>query len=257
MIRLLFFLIFVSCDFTPPLTREILKAQNFITQQKYNDAANEYIKILKKKPPTTLEVKIHYQLGDLYSIYLDEYKSALHHYRKVLFISKDPLWLVKTQERLGEVYFNFLKNYKESAGLYLQLSSFKPILNNHETYLFRLSLSYYHLREMSEAIKLFNKISANKNSRYSTRAIYYSALCYFEQKKWKEAITYLEKYIRLEKRKDYVIEAKFLMANSYESMELLKNAYNIYYSILGDYPNTQVIQNRLNGIYSRRIARKR
>ena len=47
------------------------------------------------------------------------------------------------------------------------------------------------------------------------------------------------------------------MANSYESLENLKSAYNIYYSILGEYPNTEVIQNRLKGIYNRRIARKR
>jgi len=47
------------------------------------------------------------------------------------------------------------------------------------------------------------------------------------------------------------------MANAYEMLEKLKEAYNLYYSILGEYPNTKVIQNRLNSIYARKIARKR
>ena len=47
------------------------------------------------------------------------------------------------------------------------------------------------------------------------------------------------------------------MGNAYETMEELKKAYNIYYSILGEYPNNDVIKNRLNSLYKRRIARKR
>ena len=47
------------------------------------------------------------------------------------------------------------------------------------------------------------------------------------------------------------------MANAYETMERLKKAYDLYYSLLGKYPNTEVIKNRLNAIYERKIARKR
>ena len=47
------------------------------------------------------------------------------------------------------------------------------------------------------------------------------------------------------------------MANAYETMERLKEAYNIYYSIVGEYPNNEVIKARLNSIYERKVARKR
>ena len=66
-----------------------------------------------------------------------------------------------------------------------------------------------------------------------------------------------DKYISLEKRRDNIVQTKFLMGNAYETMEELKKAYNIYYSILGEYPNNDVIKNRLNSLYKRRIARKR
>lgn len=246
-----------SCDFTPPLNKEVLKAQHFITQRDYQKAALKYQSILDKKPPVELQVKINYQLGDLYSIYLGKYDKAVAYYEEVLQISKDPLWQVKAQEKLGDVYFSFLKRFNESAKVYKQLSSFKPRLSNYSFYIYRFALSEYKSGRLKSADAIFKEISENNSNPHRNRSLYYRAICSFEKKSWQQTISFLERYIRNEKRRDYIVEAKFLMANAYESMESLKNAYNIYYSILGEYPNTQVIQNRLKGIYERRVARKR
>ena len=64
-------------------------------------------------------------------------------------------------------------------------------------------------------------------------------------------------YLKREKQKNKIVQVKFLIANAYESDEQLKNAYNIYYSLLGDYPNQEVLKSRLKSIYERRVARKR
>jgi tetratricopeptide (TPR) repeat protein len=257
MIVLLSFLLFFSCDFTPPLSKEVLQAQSYISNQEYEKAVKGYKNILKKNPSRELEVKIQYQLGDIHSIYLNKNKEALHYYKNVIKLSKDPLWLVKTEERLGDVYFSYLKNYNESKKVYKNLSSFNPPLKNQDTYRIRYALSNFYLGNLREADSIFDEISKNKKSKYGSRSLYYRALCSFEEKNWSSTIDHLDNYIKRETRQDYLVEAKFLMANSYESLEKLKNAYNIYYSILGEYPNTEVIQNRLKGIYDRRIARKR
>ena len=257
MIVLLSFLLFFSCDFTPPLSKEVLQAQGYISNQEYEKAVKGYEDILKKNPSRELEVKIQYQLGDIHSIYLNKNQEALKYYKNVIKISKDPLWLVKTEERLGDVYFTYLKQYRESNEVYKNLSSFNPPLKNQNTYKFRYALSNFYLGYLKKADTLFDEISREKKSKFSNRSLYYRALCSFEEKDWNKTIEHLDNYIKRETRQDYLVEAKFLMANSYESLEKLKNAYNIYYSILGEYPNTEVIQNRLKGIYDRRIARKR
>ena len=64
-------------------------------------------------------------------------------------------------------------------------------------------------------------------------------------------------YLKYEKNKDRIIEAKFMIANSYETKESLKEAYDIYYSILPEYPNPEVIKGRLKSLFTRRQARKR
>lgn len=248
---------FFSCDFTPPLNKEILQAQNYISKQDYKTAVEKYKKILEKNPPHDIQVKINYQLGDLYSIYLSQNEESVKYYKEIMKISDEPLWLVKTQERLGEIYFTYLKEYGLSEGIYEKLSKFEPRLAKQDFYQFRYALSTYQNNNPIKALKHFKDIQKNRNHEYLVRAHYYEGLIYFELKEWKLAVEAWAKYLKRESRRDAIVQTKFLMANAYETMEELKLAYNLYYSILGEYPNTQVIQNRLKAIYERRVARKR
>ncbi len=247
----------LSCDFTPPLNKEILHAQQAIIQQDYELAIKKYRAILKKNPPIEIQVKINYQIGDLYSIYLSENEKALPFYQKIMKISQDPLWLVKTQDRLGEINFSYLKNYFRSAQIYKKLSLFQPRLTNQDFYQFRYALSTLKISNYTESMRLFKEIESVKNHKYRDRSLYFQGLIYFQQEDWKNAVAIWKDYLKREKRRDNIVQTKFLMANAFETMEQLKAAYNIYYSILGEYPNTEVIKNRLKSIYERRVARKR
>jgi tetratricopeptide (TPR) repeat protein len=247
----------LSCDFTPPLNKEILQAQQYIIQQNYEAAIKKYKSILRKNPPNEIQVKINYQLGDLYSIYLSKNREALPFYETIMKMSDDPLWLVKTQERMGEIYFSYLRNYTKSKDIYKKLSLFSPKLIKQDFYSFRYALSTFNNEEYAESFMLFDEIKKNKGHEYRDRATYYEGLIYFQEKKWKKSVEIWKSYLKREKRRDNIVQTKFLMANAYETMEKLKVAYNLYYSILGEYPNTEVIKNRLKGIYERRVARKR
>lgn len=244
-------------DFTPPLNKEILQAQDFITHQDYKTAISKYKEILTKHPPQEIQVKINYQLGDLYSIYLSQNKIAVTYYARIMKISNDPRWLIKTQERLGEIYFSYLKDYRNSKPIYEKLSEFRPKLINQDFYRFRYALSTFYSGQKNSALLLFKEIQKSPAHQHYARSVYFEGLIYFEQKKWQFSINTWKRYLKIEERRDNIVQTKFLMANAYETIEELKVAYNIYYSILGEYPNTKVIQNRLKGIYERRVARKR
>lgn len=248
---------FLSCDFTPPLNKEILQAQKHIIDRDYLAATKKYKEILKKNPPIEIQVKVNYQLGDLYSIYLSDNRESLKYYKKIMSISSKPLWLVKTQERIAEIYFSYIKDFEKSANIYKKLSSFKPKLTKQDFYSYRYAISIFNRSFYNQAKDLFTDISNNKLNEYYDRSFYYLGLINFQKKDYLKAIENWKSYIKEETRRDNIIQAKFLMANAYETMEELKIAYNLYYSILGEYPNTSVIKNRLKGIYERRVARKR
>lgn len=252
---LLFF--FVSCDFTPTINQDILKAQKKISTQKYQEAVNIYENILKGAVPLDLRIKIYYQLGEVCSIHLGEVTKAIYYYGKITEYSDNPLWQVKVEEKTGELYFNFLQDYQKSAEVFSRLTSFTPQLKRFNYYQFMLGLSYLNGAKHDEAVEVFNKIESSAKSEFQIRSYYYLGLTYFHNKDWVKSIQYFKEYIKRESRKDYIVQAKFLMANAYETIENLKSAYDIYYSLMDEYPNIEVLQNRLKSIYERRVARKR
>jgi tetratricopeptide (TPR) repeat protein len=250
-------LIFISCDFTPPINRKIIDAQNYISAQKYNQAAYLYEDILKSNPSSELRLKICYQLGELYSIYLGQYKKAVANYDEVKSLTEDPLWLIKIEEKVADINFNYLKDYNEAIKSYGRLSDFVPKLKKHDYFQFQIAISYYKLKQMEKAISSLTNIQTDTNHEYFIRSFYYLGLIYYEKKDYNKSLFVWSEYLKRETKKDYIVQAKFLVANIYESTENLKMAYDIYYSIANDYPNAEVIQNRLSALYARRVSRRR
>jgi lipopolysaccharide biosynthesis regulator YciM len=250
-------LVAVSCDFTPPINRKIIDAQNYITEQKYAKAAYLYEDILRSNPSEELRLKICYQLGELYSIYLGQHKKSAYYYSQVKELTENPLWLIKTEEKLAEVNFNYLKNYKDAIKNYARLSEFTPKLKKFDFFQLQIALAEFYLNNKEAALLQLNKIQSNPNHEYFVRSFYYIGLIYYEQKEFSKALYVWQEYLKRETKKENVIQTKFMVANAYESTENLKQAYDIYYSIANEYPNPDVIQNRLNSLYSRRVSRRR
>jgi len=247
----------ISCDFTPRRQKRVLDAQNYIAEQKYQKAIYEYEKVLTSNPPPGVKVKIYYQLGELYSTYLANHKKALFYYEKIKNEASVPLWTVRAEEKIAELNFTYLKDYVAAISSYKKLSSFVPRLKSVDFFENRLGISYLKNGEIDKAVETFLAIRNNEKHEYFIRSAYYMGLAYFEKEDWPKAVYFFNEYIKGETRKDNIAQAKFLKANAYENDDRLKKAYDIYYSILGEYPNSDVIRKRLNSIYERKVARKR
>ncbi len=254
---IIFSMFLFSCDFTPRRQKRILDAQQYIAEQKYQKAVYEYEKVLTSNPPPKIKVKMYYQLGELYSTYLSDHKKALFYYEKIKNEISIPLWMVRAEEKIGELNFTYLKNYKEATISYKRLASFIPKLKAVDFFQERLGLSYMKDSKLDDAIEVFLAIRNSPKNEFFIRSSYNIGLVYFEKNEWKKAAYFFNEYIKNETRKDNIVQAKFMMANAYENDEKLKKAYDIYYSILGEYPNSDVIKKRLNSIYERKIAIKR
>lgn len=246
-----------GCGFTSGLYNDILKAQDFVSSQQYLKAVETYEKILKRKTKKSIEIKINYQLGEIKSIYLNDYKSALKNFKNIIELSSDPLWQVKAMEKIGNINFENLKDFQSAKQTYKKLLDFRPVLENNDYYFFRYTESIFYLENYNQASEMFKKISSDARNKYSVQSFYYLGLINFYLKKWNTAINFWFEYLKREKRKDKIVQAKFMIANAYESDEKLKEAYNIYYSIIGEHPNTVLIKQRLESLYKRRVARKR
>ncbi len=253
--QILFFVVFISCDFAPKIHKQILYAQQLTTEQKYLLAIEQYKEILEKNPPE--QMKIYFQVGELYSTYLLQHAEAIPFYKKAIESSSDPLWMIKAEERIAEIKFSFLKNYEGAIKNYNKLLKFVPKLANIDFYQYRLAICYINTKKSDKAHEILEFINKKTDHKYHIQSFYQRGMNYFLMGRWSFAVTYWGHYIQNEKNESYVTQTKFLMANAYETMEDLKKAYEIYYSLLTTYPNIEIIKNRLSSIYQRRVSRKR
>lgn len=245
------------CNFTPTRLNEIEAAQELILQHRYKEAIASYETLLNKTLPREVRVKVYYQLGDLYSIYLSKNEKAIEYYTKAKDSTGDILWTLKTYERIAEIQFSFLKNYEESLLNYSRLTAFLPKLQRNDFYQYRQALSAFRLGKMDLAGEIFRDILMDKQHKYNVISMYYIGLIHFQKEEWKSAVVAWQKYIKNEIPDESVVQTKFLIANAYETMEELKKAYNIYRTIRGKYSNNDIVESKLRAIYDRRIARKR
>ncbi len=249
---------FVSgCDFTPPVNRKIIDAQNYISNQNYSKAAFLYEEILKNNLDSSLKIKINYQLGELYSIYLGEYKKAVFHYNEVKSVSEDPLMLIKIEEKLAEIQFNYTKNFLEAIKSYKKLIEIRPRLKMADAYEFNIAKAYYKLNETENALEKLKEIQLNTNHEFFVKSFHLMGLIYYEMKDYTKALYVWTEYLKRETDKNQAVETTFLIGSIYEATENLKQAYDIYKSILREYPNEEVIQNRMKSLYERRVSRRR
>lgn len=249
--------IFVSCDFTTSIHRDILKAQEYFQDKDYKEAIRYYKSVSDKRIDNDLKIKVFYQLAEIYSNYEENYEVSLSYYQKILSYNPDLIWQVKVYEKIGEIYSLHLKNYSEAIETYEKLYAFRPPLENSDYYYYQIGMSYFHAKNFPKAIEVFEEIGLKNSHAYFSESLYQLGLINFYKKSWSEAIEKWKEYLLQEKDIRKIVNVKFLIANSYEMLEELKTAYNIYFSILSDYPNPKVIEKRLRSLYERRVSRKR
>jgi tetratricopeptide (TPR) repeat protein len=246
-----------SCDFTSGLNQDIFSAQKYVDNQDFAKAVDIYERVLKKNPSKIIKTKINYQLAEIYYLYLDQQVRALKYYQFIVDNVDDPLWQVKSLEKIADINFSFAKKFNESIQAYQLLMQFKPKLKNYDYYYLRVGESYFEMGRYKKAREIFNVILGLPTNPYYVEAFYQMGLIEFYSKNWDKAVEFWMEYLKRERRKDQIVKVKFLIANAYESNEKLKEAYNIYYSLLPSYPNPDVLKARLKSLYARRVARKR
>jgi len=252
-----FFIVLSGCDLSPRINEELVAAQERVKSQDYKEAAFIFERILHGNVPKDLKIKIYYQLAEINSLNFKNYQQAIFYYDKLARESEDPKWQIKAEERKADIYFLFLRNYKDAIVIYKKLISFSPRLENYNTFIVRLGQSYLYVKDFLKAEEVFKEISKEQDRSLAAKSFYFLGLLNFYKSNYPNAISFWRDYLKIETSKEEIVQTKFLIANAYETMEELKKAYNLYYSLMGEYPNTSVLKQRLNSIYSRRIARKR
>jgi tetratricopeptide (TPR) repeat protein len=246
----------VSCSYSTGLYEDILKAQEFIKSNEYSKASSLYERILDKNPSSEIKNKVLFQLGEINYKHLGQFKKAINYFSIVIKNTNDVLWHVKASEKIADIYMNNIKDYNEAINIYSKLMSFEKKLAKSDFYNFQKAKAFTELKNYKTAIKIYSEIINNKEE-FSKDALNELAKIYFVKRKWKLAIKYWKSFNKVSKNNNKKIIATYFIANSYENLDLLEKSYETYSSLIGKYPNQEILNARLESVYQRRVDRKR
>ena len=247
----------ISCDFTTGVSRKILNAQDFVDNQQYQKAIDEYEVILELNPSETIKFKIFYQMAEIYSLYLINGEKALRYYELIENSLADNKLKKSAVIKASKLCFD-LKKYNRAVIYFENFIESEEFSEEEKNYFgMQMGISYYEMNDLKNARRVLGKISETKDNPYRSQSLFYLGQTYSLQYDYDKAISLWEKSLELERESERKIETKFYIANSYERQNKLEKAYKYYYSIIDFYPNPEIIKKRLERIYQRKVSRRR
>lgn len=247
----------VSCDFSTGVSRRILKAQKFVNTYHYDEALKEYHQLVKLNIPEKVKHKIYYQIAEIYNLYLMDKKKALFYYDKVNDHYVDEKLRSITLKKATILSFE-LRDFSRVIKYYRYFLENKKVSSKEKNfYEFEIARSYFEMNQWDKAKEIFLLILKNSKNPYHARSLFYLGQIASYEKKDDLAISYWKTALKSEKKTQLETELKFYLANLYEHKQDLDNAYKYYYSIIESYPNPNVIKKRLEGVYNRKVSRRR
>jgi len=247
-----------SCSPRSHLQEQLQLAQDFSDKHQYEDAYKVYQKLKKLNLNKNLKQEIIFQMAKIESVYLSEYKKSYAHLQELASMSSgDTNWQFLAYRELAFLNIDHLNQFNEAADYFDKLTHIAKEKDQKDYFEFKKVDALLKGGVSNKVEKLLLKMSQDKSHKYQSKAGYELGVFYFESAKWNEAITFFLNYLKQNVGKDEEVRIKFLIANAYESLDKLVLAYNLYASIINDYPNPELIKKRMNTIYERRVSRRR
>lgn len=236
----------------------ILQAQELIIKGEQEKAASLLNELLLADLPQPVKEKIFFQLVDLQLLHLRKPELALKILDNTqLYELQGPDIDIKINHYRAQIYDVHLQNCQQAIPYYQQLINYLPQLAEIDYYQFSLAKCYKNLERWSEAITLFKKMSQDPHQPFQKKASLQLVLSYYLTRQQSLALEEVKRYQELETDLEQLIYANYLKANILEDLEQLEEAYKIYASLLYQYPNQELVKQRMNRIYERRLSRGR
>lgn len=236
----------------------ILQAQELIIRGEQEKAASLLNELLLTNLLPAVKEKIFFQLVDLQLLHLRKPEIALKILDNTqLYELQGPDIEIKINHYRAQIYDIHLQDCRQAIPYYQQLSNYLPRLAEIDYYQFSLAKCFKTLERWNEAIALFKKMSLDPHQPFQKKASMQLVLSYYLTRQLPQALEQVKQYLELETDLEQLIYANYLKANILEDLEQLEEAYKIYASLLYQYPNQELVKQRMNRIYERRLNRGR
>ena len=244
-------LFFLSCDFSPIVERQLNRANKAVEDQSFQEAVDIYNYVLASTSSNKIKVRVLIQMAQIHAYHLNKVEISVKLIKKAITLTNDPNRLIKLNEILGDIYYSDLRIFSEASKMYGELIEVKPRLANYFEYRYRHAESLFLANKFSLSLNNFESLIEEFPDKYKSKIYFRVALINYFLRNTELAIQKFKEIIEGDFNYSEKIKASFYLAGIFENSNQLKKAYKYYSLIKYDYPNTALINQKINSIKKR------
>lgn len=187
-------------------------------------------------------------MAQIYAYHLNRVNDAVILIDNAIALTNNPLRLIKLNEILGDIYFSNLRIFTKSAKVYNELIEIKPRLSNFYEYKYRYAESLFLSNSFQKSLIAFNSLKEEFPESNLSKIQFRIGLINYFLKNYKSAENIFKEIIDGEYNYSYKVKASFYLAGIYEDTNQMELAFKYYNIIKYDYPNTSLINQKINSI---------
>lgn len=237
--------------------KQVNEAEEKITQGSYGEAVAILKKAIVINPESKTAIKALYKLGFILENYLKDYDGAIGQYQEFIRLSLDKVSRYEVQKRIANLYFDQYREPEKAIAAYKKLISFNPESLETDLFQFRIGQSYFRQNNFEQARYEYQQLLERfPKSQFTARTRFEIGNAYYMEGKYDIAEQAWQQVVRNHTQSEYATEAQFMMAQCLEHQDKLQNALQMYETLTGRYPASDVLELRVAEI-KKRIAKKK
>lgn len=233
------------------------EADEKIAQGVYADAADLLRRAISINPQSKTAVKALYKLGFTLESYLKDYDGAVYNFQEFIRLSQDKVSIYEVQKRIANIYFEQYREPEKAIAAYKKLISFNPESLETDLFQFRIGQAYFRQNNFDQARYEYQQLLERfPKSPFAARARFEVGNAYYMEGKYEIAEEAWKQVLRHHTQSEYATEAQFMMAQCLEHQDKLQNALQMYETIKGRYPSSEILDLRINELKKRMQKKK-
>ena len=247
--------LFLSCSFSAS-KRKIAKAEELVSQKKYQEAILLYEEVAKNHSQTKQAHLAYYRTASIYHWFLHDFEKAVVFYKKYVEVVGNFKKMMTAQKALANLIHYKLGKYDEAIIEYQKILDSNPPYEEGLKFHLEIADCYFSSRAYSQARAEYFKVLGFLKDPVATEKIHYHiATSYYLEGLYGGAVREFNKYTALYPDGTYHQEALINIAKSYESQDDMIKALDAYQRVLKEDPRMNLVQMKVEYLRKRLLAK--
>lgn len=249
-------LIWYVSGYEQRLESDYHRAEELVAQGSYDQAVTALTELHQDHPGHPLGREALYKAAEVRSLYQQQFAEAILGFLAVEETYPNSEIGLQAQRQVAEIYKTRLRDYPRAVAFYKQLLA--RGVTDSDRMQYEIADAFFRMNDFQQGLLEYQALRDNyPDSPLQAEVRYRMGITLSLQGKPKEAEAVFREVISQWPQSPFTLESKFSLATVLEERDELMAAMTVLEELKGSYPNTELLNRRLEQLRERLVNKKR